>query len=549
MASRNETGLVSIDKGGENTRLTPHLQDLEKLHECFPGALWPRVEATPAEMGLNNKLSLYPGRVLIGQDEDEQSIWAYLWQVNRRGDCSLDFYIGDTLSQVAIGNSKFWNGVSFEKWCVLLASTYCPAGSEAGWETKVKAVVKIVMLEHGYYDGTMSIGDSVYNTIRQNQGMHRLSANNTVSSSKTASEIQPRSHAAAPGEPQSDTADTPDEAQEHTYHSSNDEDFNEAMVPGVHLTVDPEHTVSSRRRTPSQGILPRHIEILREAFPPDVWPRVEQCDEESSKYYSGKVYIGRYSAAFASKDPSLSLWARVTKKHALRERFGHVICTDDKGKSVNFRKGDFGNKTGLTKYLALDTPFQLIDNGEHGSQAMEFWRASMYLCVRIALVEKGFVDGPELTMRMHRAHPKNVGAIIKNNLGEASDDVSPSTRSTTMDPVMSIDQNARETQQTSPDEPILGADVVPDRISPDIHGGGTFMRRSLGLGSENQPASRQETRRVPAKRSFDSMQGAENKMRTSSTGSTSMPSKTDGGKRKRKSNVSSCRLPRLEDPY
>jgi hypothetical protein len=84
MVSRNETGLVPVDNIDNDTRLEPHLQDLKKLHECFPEALWPRVEAAPTEMGTNNRLLLYPGRVLVGYT-GEQPIWAYLWQVNYRG--------------------------------------------------------------------------------------------------------------------------------------------------------------------------------------------------------------------------------------------------------------------------------------------------------------------------------------------------------------------------------------------------------------------------------------------------------------------------------
>jgi hypothetical protein len=89
MPSRNGTGLVAIDQDENDTRLNPHLLDLNKLHESLSGALWPQVETTPSEMSANNQLLLYPGRVLIGHDGgSNRPIWAYLWQVNCRGGTS-----------------------------------------------------------------------------------------------------------------------------------------------------------------------------------------------------------------------------------------------------------------------------------------------------------------------------------------------------------------------------------------------------------------------------------------------------------------------------
>jgi hypothetical protein len=444
---------------------------------------------------------------------------------------------------------------------LLLSSAHHPAGFEGGWKVKVISIVKISLMECGHYDGTIAISPSVFNTIRQNQAMHQPDVDAKALPSAAPREFEPAN------------PETPAISVEDPHIGPDDEDIDNTPVFDAASAIGTERNVTSRHRTtPKPGILPRHIQDIRDAFPADVWPRVRRCDADPSKYYPGKVYLGKYSAAFASKDTSLSLWARVTRKRALGERHGHVVCTDDDGTTVNFRQGNLSQKTGLTKYLALDVPFQLLDDGRHGPQAMEFWRASVHVCVRMALVDKGFIKGSELTMG-RTARPISIATVIKKNVEKANDNPLQSERSTTLDSAMSANEEAWETPRTSPEEGdqdvVLDAAPATDRMPPDNPTDGSFrigvadirslqtgLRRharrvssagsspadsvwpSPDPGSEGEPLSRRRTSNVSAKRDFNSLQGAEDGLNTASIGPTSIPNKLHIGERKRKSNVS-----------
>jgi hypothetical protein len=540
MATSISTGLVSIDEHGRDTRLEPHRLDLKKLHEHLPGVLWPRIEATPLEMGKNNRLFLYPGRVLVGHaggvDVEtttftsaagspvlKQPIWAYLWQVNCRGDCSLDLYIGDTRKQVAIGNGKFWERASFEQWCLLLANTYCPAGSEGGWESKVKNVVKIAMLERGYYDGTVAISSSVFNAIRQNQPTYSLDLEPGTSASATSVDDQQAS------------AIESDRSQEHAYISSYDEDLEgatslDALQPVGHN----DSFASNSKRTRDTSTSKVQVDTLREAFPADIWPRVDACHTDPSRFYTGKVHLGKYRITASQKSP-LSLWARVTRKSLHRERFGHVICTDDLGKIVNLR---LTQKEDLNKKIELDASFKLIDDGDQGPDAMTFWRASMAICVRVALVDKGFIDGADLVSGRRLATPPLLAAIVKQNLEKMSE-----TRAATVGSLMGVDQMDQDA--------VSGAEGSHSRVLPsttfDAPSHAKTARQSLGLGSEHRPLLKQATSMVPAKRSHGFSQGAEEDRSTASVSTEGIPSKKHVGEPKRKSSVGVSCLVHCED--
>jgi hypothetical protein len=452
--------------------------------------------------------------------------------------------------------------VNFQPWCQLLSSAHQPAGFEGGWKVKVINIVKISLMERGHYDGAITIHSSVFNTIRQNQAMNQP-------------DVDPKAlPSAAPREPEPAIPETPAMSVEDPQIGPDDEDMDDADTSDAGSAIGAVRNVTSRHRTtPKPGITTRHIKDLRDAFPLDVWPRAQECDADPLKYYPGKVYLGKYSVAFASKDPSkdpsLSLWARVTKKHALGERHGHVKCTDDDGKTVNFRGGNLAQKTGLTKYLALDVPFQLIDDGKDDDKAMKSWRASVYVCVRVALVDKGFIRGAELTMGLA---PTSIAAVIKKNVEKANGNPLQSERSTTLGSAIS-NENAWGTPRTSPEEADRDAasDAAPvnDQIPPDTPTDGAFhvpvadmgslqsghrrhartessvvsnpadiVRQSPDPESDDEPVSRQRTSRVPAKRGFNSLQGAQDGLNTDSTGPTSVPNKRHIGERKRKSNVS-----------
>jgi hypothetical protein len=152
--------------------------------------VYPTVEAAPDEE--YHGVPFYPGRVLLGTN-DRALIWAYLRRVGTDNRTRLEIYYSDYGRDENKGRT-FLHMSEFVPWCRLLVGDKASLGSHV-WEDRVRIIVKIVMLEAGYCDGTVSgIPSAMIAVIRANidKGVVCLAPATTTISETPSSDVPSR---------------------------------------------------------------------------------------------------------------------------------------------------------------------------------------------------------------------------------------------------------------------------------------------------------------------------------------------------------------------
>ncbi|KAI4643735.1 hypothetical protein J4E93_006747 [Alternaria ventricosa] len=367
-----------------------HHEALTRLREVLPDNLWPEVRPALSEDVSFGKAELQHGRVLIGhvcsdkeQGQDtveERALWAHLWKIDCRGGAVLSFYY-NTQEELRIGEPKF-RKVDFQTWCCMIATDQSPVGSSGGaWERRLKTVVKIALLGSGYLnpkDNTFPDLATLISVINKRKPTHETSS----SSVRNANGKRP-----------SERDDLETFVEQIMEPESEDDYLDGGNEEDASLT-EPSSTAHAPSAKKS-GMKTSHIQELQEAFPPTVWPRVENCSEDVGKLYPGKVYLGFLPSAKSPSGLPQEVWARVKGK-ASAKRSGHILCYWNDGRSANLRDEDLVSK------INFDKPFRYLGDPEarqKKKEARDPWRASVAVCVRAALVHAGMIDGDELSIQ------------------------------------------------------------------------------------------------------------------------------------------------------
>ncbi|KAI4686760.1 hypothetical protein J4E81_008421 [Alternaria sp. BMP 2799] len=410
-----------------------HHEALTRLREVLPDNLWPEVRPALSEDVSFGKAELQHGRVLVGhvnpeksQGQDtaeERALWAHLWKIDCRGGAVLSFYY-NTQEELRIGEPKF-RKVEFQKWCWMIATDQSPVGSSGGeWERRLKTVVKIALLGGGYLnpkDYTFPDLATIISVINKRKPTHQASS----SSMRNANGKRPSE------------GDYLDRFIEQIMEPESEDDYldgdNEDSAP-LAESSSPAYAPSAKK----SGMKPSHIQELQEAFPPTVWPRVENCSEDIGKIYPGKVYLGFSPSAKSPSGSPKEVWARVKRKasakgEASAKRSGHILCYWNDGRKANLRDEDLVSK------INFDKPFRYLGDPKANEKKKDIrdpWRASVAVCVRAALVHAGMIDGDELSIQTKAPRAAEIIRQNRNRLDtstarpadvKASDDINASS--------------------------------------------------------------------------------------------------------------------------
>ena len=410
-----------------------HHEALTRLREVLPDNLWPEVRPALSEDVSFGKAELQHGRVLVGhvnpeksQGKDtaeERALWAHLWKIGCRGGAVLSFYY-NTQEELRIGEPKF-RKVEFQKWCCMIATEQSPVGSSGGeWERRLKTVVKIALLGGGYLnpkDYTFPDLATIISVINKRKPTHQASS----SSMRNANGKRPSE------------GDYLDRFIEQIMEPESEDDYLDGDNEDDMRLAEPSSTAYAPSAKKS-GMKPSHIQELQEAFPPTVWPRVENCSEDIGNIYPGKVYLGFVPSAKSPSGSPKEVWARVkgkasAKGEASAKRSGHILCYWNDGRKANLRDEDLVSK------IDFDKPFRYLGHPEAREKKKDIrdpWRASVAVCVRAALVHAGMIDGDELSIQTKAPRAAEIIRQNRNRLDtstarpadvEASDDINASS--------------------------------------------------------------------------------------------------------------------------
>jgi hypothetical protein len=390
------------------SRSSVYCEALTRLREVLPDSLWPEVRPALSEDVSFGKAELQHGRVLVGlvyreedqgqDDAEERALWAHLWKIDCRGSAVLSFYY-NTKEELRIGEPEFLN-VNFQKWCHMLATDQSPLGCSGGkWEQRLKTVVKIALLGSGYLnpkDYTFPDLPTIISVISKHKPTHQ---------SRSPSLRNPN------GKRPSDRDDL-DEFVEQMVEPNSDDDYLDGDNDDE-LLVNP-NSAARAISTNRSGIKPFHIQVLQEAFPPTVWPRVEACNHNLEEFSPGKVYLGCLPTAGSSSDSSQEVWARVKGK-ASAKRTGHISYVWNNGRTAKFTYGNLARKMVFAKpfqYLGDPQAREKKNTQDELQETRNTWRASIAFCVRAALVHAQMIDGSRLPIRIN---PARIVEIIGQN--------------------------------------------------------------------------------------------------------------------------------------
>ncbi|KAI4681219.1 uncharacterized protein J4E88_005726 [Alternaria novae-zelandiae] len=455
-----------------------HHEALTRLREVLPDKLWPEVRPALSEDVSFGKAELQHGRVLVGHVDPEKSqgqdtaeeraLWAHLWKIDCRGGAVLSFYY-NTHEELRIGEPKF-RKVEFQKWCCMIATDQSPVGSSGGeWEKRLKTVVKIALLGGGYLnpkDYTFPDLATIISVINKRKPTHQACS----SSMRNANGKRPSE------------GDYLDRFIEQIMEPESEDDYldrdNEDGAP-LADSSSPAYAPSAKK----SGMKPSHIQELQEAFPPTVWPRVENCSEDIGNIYPGKVYLGFVPSAKSPSGSPKEVWARVKGKASVKgeasaKRSGHILCYWNDGRKANLRDEDLVSK------IDFDKPFRYLGDPEARDKKKDIrdpWRASVAICVRAALVHAGMIDGDELSIQTKAPRAAEIIRQNRNRLDtstarpadvEASDDINAPS---------SID-----VIYSSPSIPIADMRPKKRRMASD-HEAGNDARDSVSLATTPAP--------------------------------------------------------------
>jgi hypothetical protein len=337
------------------------------------------------------------------QDVSEH-VWAYLRKKDSRGSAVLHFR-NDSREPLTVDTIEFKN-MDFKPWCGLLAKSSVTLGAKGVWEEKVKAMVKIALLKESYFngacDGAFGKVDSILTSIYQISGPSQIDSCVDI--------------------------------------AEDDDDI-------IHV-----ESAKNGKKTKSnvRGISSQHVATLRETLQ-GIWPTVQDCKVDSSVYYRGRVLVGYYQGAHAcgsppcpsAKDDSMKIWARLAKSNENGERSGRVEYLFKDDKVANLRSGNFIDN------VEFDKPFQLAHcNKLDGENENKVQQACRDYCIKVALVDVGYVDGTEICAT-NKVSLAPIVKMISEDVEAEDESAAQSKRHSSIDSVISSTERTLTTPPAS----------------------------------------------------------------------------------------------------
>jgi len=358
---------------------------LAKLRNAIPIDCYPTVEASQQDIYYGRPF--YPGKVLLGTN-DGTRVWGYLRRMMSNHKTTMEVHYEDNRGGDNTDHTPFAQS-QFVPWCRLIADGACPLGT-AAWEERLKIVIKIVMLEAGYSEATVSgIPADLLTSIRKNveKGLNSVSQAARPSIHSSAGLIAaPSASASAP----SRTSEAKDS-----------------------IALD----VSKPR--PQKNTATHYIKVLKDLIPTEHWSQtrpitaheeraITLLDPNSREHFAlfpGKVLLGHLRDA-----ENTPVWAAFRRPKPTAK----IQTLAGPWRMCFFNDSLFEVELPETLDGAIEfaPAFQLLTESKDNVGTRKIWFARISTCARVALIDAGLQDDEGFQTRVD-ARPKELAAVIK----------------------------------------------------------------------------------------------------------------------------------------
>ncbi|KAI4922886.1 hypothetical protein J4E90_001321 [Alternaria incomplexa] len=376
---------VRINKAILKDQQNKHPAVLAKLRNAIPIDCYPTVEASQQDIYYGRPF--YPGKVLLGTN-DGSRVWGYLRRIMSNHKTTMEVHYEDNRGGDNTDHTPFAQS-QFVPWCRLVADDACPLGT-AAWEERLKIVIKIVMLEAGYSEATVSgIPADLLTSIRKNveKGLNNVSQAARPSIRSSAGAIAaPAASASAPG---------------HTAEAKDS------------IALD----VSKPR--PQKNTATHYIKVLKDLIPAEHWFQtrpitaheeraITLLDPNSREHFAlfpGKVLLGHLRDA-----ENTPVWAAFRHPKPTAK----IQTLSGPWRMCFFNGSLFEVQLPETLDGAIDfaPAFQLLTESKDNVGTRKIWFARISTCARVALIDAGLQDDEGFQTRVD-ARPKELAAVIK----------------------------------------------------------------------------------------------------------------------------------------
>ncbi|KAI4657414.1 uncharacterized protein J4E79_007487 [Alternaria viburni] len=376
---------VRINKAVLKDQQNKHPAVLAKLRNAIPTDYYPTVEASQQDIYYGRPF--YPGKVLLGTN-DGTRVWGYLRRIMSNHKTTMEVHYEDNRGGDNTDHTPFAQS-QFVPWCRLVADDACPLGT-AAWEERLKIVIKIVMLEAGYSEATVSgIPADLLTSIRKNveKGLNNMSQAARSSIYSSAGLI------AAPS----------------------------ASASAPRRTAEAKNSIALDMSKPQPQKTPvtHYIKVLRDHIPIDHWfqtrPTAAHAEraitllDPSSKehlvLFPGKVLLGHLRDA--ENTPVWAAFRRPKPTAKIQTLSGpwRMCFFDDNLFEVELPET-------LDGAIEFAPAFQLLTESKENVGTRKIWFARISTCARVALIDAGLQDDESFQTRVD-ARPKELAAVIK----------------------------------------------------------------------------------------------------------------------------------------
>ncbi|KAI4686759.1 hypothetical protein J4E81_008420 [Alternaria sp. BMP 2799] len=378
---------VRINKAILRDQQNKHPAVLAKLRNAIPIDCYPTVEASQQDIYYGRPF--YPGKVLLGIN-DGTRVWGYLRRIMSNHKTTMEVHYEDNRGGDNTDHTPFAQS-QFVPWCRLVADDACPLGT-AAWEERLKIVIKIVMLEAGYSEATVSgIPADLLTSIRKN-------VENGLNNVSQAVRARPsiRSSAGLIAAPV-------------------------ASASAPRYTVEAKNSIALNRSKPQpqKTAATHYIKVLKDHIPTDHWFQtrpmaaheeraitlLEPDNKEHFALFHGKVLLGHLRDA-----ENTPVWAafrhpKPTAKIQTLSGPWRMCFFDDNLFEVELPET-------LDGAIEFAPAFQLLTESKDNVGTRKIWFARISTCARVALIDAGLQDDEGFQTRVD-ARPKELAAVIK----------------------------------------------------------------------------------------------------------------------------------------
>ncbi|KAI4928029.1 uncharacterized protein J4E92_005511 [Alternaria infectoria] len=374
---------VRINKAVLKEQQNKHPAVLAKLRNAIPTDYYPTVEASQQDIYYGRPF--YPGKVLLGTN-DGTRVWGYLRRIMSNHKTTMEVHYEDNRGGDNTDHTPFAQS-QFVPWCRLVADDACPLGT-AAWEERLKIVIKIVMLEAGYSEATVSgIPADLLASIRKNveKGLHNVSQAARPSIYSSAGLIAaPAASASAPGH----TAEGKDSIALHMSRLKSQNMTATNCIKALKDVIPAEHWFQTR---PMATNIARKVTLLN----PD--------DKEHFALFPGKVLIGHLRDTDST--PVWAAFRRPRRTAKIQTPQWRMCFFDDKLFEIEL-------PATLNGTVEFAPGFQLLTESKDTVVTRKVWLARVGMCARVALIDAGLHDDEGFATRGD-ARPKELVAVIK----------------------------------------------------------------------------------------------------------------------------------------